>query len=121
MPKRWKRREIIKQGIVSSAALFLPHKQEEKRALAHVAGRDCEIRISPVSASTFRLSIVPIERSQPTDIPFNGSLVKPSWGPAVATLHGELREPSRVRCGDLTITISPDPLTFSISSAKADR
>jgi alpha-glucosidase/alpha-D-xyloside xylohydrolase len=52
-------------------------------------------------------------------IPTNGSLAQPSWGPPVVTWRGEGRAPT-VKCGELSVGISADPLSFSIANAKAE-
>jgi len=120
MDKLWKRRDILKQLAVASTAMLLPEGKVQGAPLlpdANAAGTDTEIQIAPVSAHTFRLSILPVENGQPRTIPWNGSLVQKSWGEPVAKIRGEVTSQS-VKCSELTINISPSPLTFSIENAK---
>jgi alpha-glucosidase (family GH31 glycosyl hydrolase) len=103
----------------ASTVMLLPSKRAAANTTAQIAGRDSEIQISSVSAATCRLSVVPIERGELTAIPTNGSLVQASWGPAVAKLRGDFQAQT-IKCGSLTIAVSPDPLAFSITSAKGE-
>jgi alpha-glucosidase (family GH31 glycosyl hydrolase) len=119
MDKQWKRREILKQMATASAAMLLPIEQVPASTALQVAGRDCEIQIASVSEHTLRLSVLPMERGAAAEVPGNGSLLKNSWGPAIATLRGEVRTQT-VKCGSLTVGISPDPLAFSVANAKGD-
>ena len=119
MDKRWKRREILKQFAVASTAMLLPGERAAAETTLQIAGRESEIQIAAVSACTFRLSILPIERGQPSQVPANGSLVQNSWGPAIANLRGDVRAQT-VKCGSLSVGVSPDPLAFSIATAKGE-
>jgi alpha-glucosidase (family GH31 glycosyl hydrolase) len=115
--KRWRRREILKQMALASTAILLPGEQSPVRAVAPNAHRDFEIQITSLSAYTVRLSVVPIASGRPMTIPTNGSLVHTAWGPPVVTLRGEVRAQT-VKCGKLSVSISPDPLTFTFTNAK---
>src|SRR5258708_31163269 len=80
-----------------------------------VAGRPVEITFSSVSPQTVRVTIQPIENSQPQAIPVDGALAKDDWGRPVARfrmLHG-LR---RVKSGDLTVKLYGSPSTARVES-----
>jgi len=96
--KRWKRREILKQFAAASTAMLLRGEPAAAKATLQIAGRESEIQIASVSAWTLRLSILPIEQGEPSEVPANGSLVQNSWGPAIARLRGEVRAQT-VKCG----------------------
>jgi alpha-glucosidase (family GH31 glycosyl hydrolase) len=117
--KQWKRREILKQLAVASTAAFVPGSGIPMNAAAPGADPDREIQVSSISAHTLRLSILPVENGRVSAIPVNGSLVQPSWGPPAAKLRGEVHAQT-IRCGDLSLSISPDPLTFSVANAKGE-
>ena len=119
MDKQWKRREILKQMAVASTAMLLPNERVSANTAPQVAGRDCEIQIASGSEHTLRVSVLPMDRGAVAEVPGNGSLVKGSWGPAIAKLRGEVRVQT-VKCGGLNVRISPDPLAFSITSAKGE-
>jgi alpha-glucosidase (family GH31 glycosyl hydrolase) len=119
MDKRWRRRDILKQMAAASTVMLLPRKRAAANTALQVAGRDSVIQISSVSAATCRLSVLPAERGEPGAIPTNGSLVQSSWGSALAELRGEFHAQT-IKCGSLTIGVSPYPLAFSITSAKGE-
>ena len=122
MDKRWKRRDILKQMAAASTVMLLPGKKTAAAPILQIAGHDCEIQIASVSPCTLRLSIVPtgpMGRDHPSAIPTNGSLVQNSWGPAIAKLRGEVRDQS-VKCGDLSVSVSANPLAFAIATAKGE-
>ena len=102
--------------------MLLPGKKTEAAPILQIAGHDCEIQIASVSPCTLRLSIVPtgpIGRDHQSAIPTNGSLAQNSWGPAIAKLRGEVRDQS-VKCGDLSVSVSANPLAFAIATATGE-
>jgi alpha-glucosidase (family GH31 glycosyl hydrolase) len=124
MDTRLKRREILKQMAAASTAMLLPGNigaasRSGAAGAAQIAGRDCEIQIAPVSETTLRLSILPIENGTPQAVAGNGSLVQDSWAPPVATWRVEWK-PQTVKCGNLSINFSLDPLTFAIANSKGE-
>src|SRR3954453_20275168 len=124
MDKRLKRREILKQMAAASTAILLPGNigaasRSGAAGAAQIAGRDCEIQIAPVSETTLRLSILPIENGTPQAVAGNGSLVQDSWAPPVAKWRVEWK-PQTVKCGNLSINFSLDPLTFAIANPKGE-
>jgi alpha-glucosidase/alpha-D-xyloside xylohydrolase len=84
--------------------------------IARIAGQDIEIQIAPLSQHTLRLTVLPIRDGKPASVPDDGSLVQPSWGAPLATLRGEVHAQT-VKAGDLSVRISPAPLSFAISGA----
>jgi hypothetical protein len=81
-----------------------------------VAGRPVEIVLEQVSPRTIRVSVVPIEAGRPMPIPLDGSLVRPSWNKPFARIS-TLSAPERLRAGDLTVIVSPDPITVRVETA----
>ena len=124
MDKQLKRREILKQMAAASTAMLLPRKIGAAAMSApsvgtQIAGRDCEIQIAPVSDTTVRLTILPIENGTTQAVAGNGSLVQNSWGAAVAKWRAEWKVQT-VKCGNLSVNFSLDPLTFEIANAKRE-
>lgn len=116
MRKRIHRREVLKTVGAACAAVLLPRKSDAAAQSLRVAGQDVEIQIATVSPHTLRLTILTITKDgKVAAIPDDGSLVRPSWGEPVAKLRGEVPIQS-VKCGNLTVKISPDPLSFTIGS-----
>ena len=82
MTNRYDRRDILKGvGALCATGMLWPSNSEAAPQTLQIAGRPVEIQIAPVSAHTFRLSVLPIENGQPQSIKGNGSLVRTSWGP----------------------------------------
>src|SRR5580700_3941188 len=117
--KCWKRREILKQMAVASTVMMIQSKGTRTKGHARGADRDFEIQVASISAQTLRLSVLPVANGRVSAVPMNGSLAQRSWGTVVAKLRGELRAQT-VKLGDLSVGISPDPLTFSIANAKGE-
>jgi alpha-glucosidase (family GH31 glycosyl hydrolase) len=113
------RREVLKYAAAASASLLLPRTVvSEQKTDSLTGGREeSEIHISPVSAHTVRLSLLPVRSGQPLEIPWNGTLVQKSWGPPVAKLREEFKTET-IRCGDLLIDVSPNPFSFGFRTAK---
>lgn len=120
MPNHWNRRQLLQQLVAASGAAFLPARLASGDERSSSAEDEIEIQISQVSAHTFRLSVLPVENGQPAAIPFNGSLVQKSWGPPIAKFRGEAKAQT-IKCGELSIAISDDPLAFSISDARGQQ
>lgn len=85
----------------------------------HIAGQEVEIQIASVSAHTVRITVLPLQDGKPGTVPDNGSLVRSSWGPAIARLHGAIHDQS-VKAGNLTVKISAATLSFAIGSAEVE-
>lgn len=109
---RCNRRDVLKAMGAASAALLLP---PGVRAADQTT--EYEIQVSPVSAHTCRLSVVPVKNGRISSIPSDGSLVRESWGVPVLKLHGESPK-GTARCGQLNVAVSSDPLTFTITTAQ---
>jgi len=80
-----------------------------------VAGRPVEVALSAATPQTVRITIQPLENGQPQPIPSDGALAKENWGLPLTRLR-TLPAPVSVRPGDLTVRISPNPLTFRVEA-----
>jgi alpha-glucosidase/alpha-D-xyloside xylohydrolase len=74
-----------------------------------------EIAVSRVSAVTVRLSVTPIVNGRPQPLPHDGSLTRRTWSPPTARITS-LTRARRVRCGDLVVKLTPDPLTIRVEA-----
>jgi alpha-glucosidase (family GH31 glycosyl hydrolase) len=101
MSKQFNRREVLG---AAGAVLLGP--------VGAAAAGEAEVRISPVSAYTFRLTV----GGPPAD---DGTLVPAQWGAPVATLSGSF-PPRTVKAGGVSIQLSSNPLTLAIVTAKGD-
>jgi alpha-glucosidase (family GH31 glycosyl hydrolase) len=119
MENHWNRRDLIKGLAAASTGILLAPKDAASSAPLRVAASDCEIQISSVSANIVRLTIFPLKDGQIAEIPSDGSLLRETWGPPAAKLRGQFGAQS-VDHGRLKVHISPNPLSFFISTANAE-
>jgi alpha-glucosidase/alpha-D-xyloside xylohydrolase len=83
-----------------------------------VAGREVEIQLVPVSAYTFRLSILPVQDGKPAEVPSDGSLVEQAWPAPAATLRADRER--IVKLGAMKVKVAPAPLTFGVETASGE-
>jgi len=119
MDNGWNRRRVLKQLIAVAGTLALPARRVLANSPLAGATREWEIQISSISANTLRLSVLPVKDGVVSAIPTDGSLVQSSWGAPVASLRGDWQA-QRVRAGNLTVQVAPDPLTFTIKNKKGE-
>src|SRR5262245_51005223 len=116
MNKKQSRREAIKSiGCAGVVTLLKPQSLTAQDAAVRIAGQPVEIAISTVSPQTARISLTPIVENKAQPINNDGSLVQQSWSPPVARIR-TLAAARTVRCGDLTLKISAEPLTVRIEA-----
>jgi alpha-glucosidase/alpha-D-xyloside xylohydrolase len=114
MRPRWNRRDVLKGLLASSSAVLIP---KQTRAAAQLSN-PLEVQITPVSPSTFRLSILPGNSKSVNEIPTDGSLVKKDWGAPIAKLQAG---PTRsISAGDLRLKISFQPVSIEVANVKGD-
>lgn len=110
------RREALKSAATAGAgALFGQGIALPQGGPIQIAGRFVEIGLTPVSAQNVRITVVPIEKGQPQPIPSDGALVRDTWGRPAALLR-TLSGSRDVKCGDLAVRLSADPLTIRVEA-----
>src|SRR5262245_16369239 len=110
------RRQVLKGfSSAGASALLGARAVSAQDAAIRVAGRPVEIAIAPGSAHTVRISVVPIEEGRLQPIAYDGSLVQQTWAPPNARLR-TLARPESVRCGDLVVKLSPEPLVIRVET-----
>jgi alpha-glucosidase (family GH31 glycosyl hydrolase) len=115
MSPRWNRRDVLKGLLASSSAVFIPR---QANAAAQLSEPRLEVQITPVSPSTFRLSILPVTNGSVGEISTDGSLVKKDWGSPIAKLQAG---PTRtISAGDLRLKISFQPVSIEVANLKGD-
>jgi alpha-glucosidase (family GH31 glycosyl hydrolase) len=120
MSEQWNRRQVLLHLAAASTGLLLPAKLKAAHPFPLLPNiDDIEVHISSVSPHTFRLSILPVENGHTNSVPFNGSLVRSSWGDPIAKLRGQAPAQT-VKLGSLTLQFSPDPLAFTFTTASGE-
>jgi alpha-glucosidase (family GH31 glycosyl hydrolase) len=116
MKKPFTRREALKSVATAGAsALLSPGLAVAQDGSIQVAGRPVEIALTAATAQTVRITVQAIENGQLQAIPSYGALVKENWGQPAArfrTLFGS----RNVKCGDLTVKLSANPLTIRVEA-----
>jgi alpha-glucosidase/alpha-D-xyloside xylohydrolase len=116
MNKKLSRREALKNiGSAGVVALLDAQSLTAQEAVIRIAGQPVEIVVAPVSAVTVRLSVTPIVNGRPLPLPHDGSLTRRTWSPPVARITS-LTRARHVRCGDLVVKLTPDPLTIRVEA-----
>src|SRR5262249_52152384 len=88
----------------------------QDRGRLALGGRPVEISVTSISPQTARLSIQAIdEHGQTGPIVSNGSLAQESWGKPVTRIRN-LAGARSVRCGDLTVKLTVNPLVIRVES-----
>jgi alpha-glucosidase (family GH31 glycosyl hydrolase) len=122
MSPRWNRRDVLKGFIAASTAVIVPKQGATQEVAAQdaapVSGRQVEIQITPVSACTCRLCILPVSNGSVAEIPRDGSLVKESWGVPVAKLRTAPTD--TVSVGNLRLSISLDPVGIGVANERGN-
>ena len=117
MTSNYSRRQAIKAIAATSAAAAFPRVLSADSDDLKVAARDAEVRITSISAHTFRLSLLPIQNGIARATPDDGSLRRTDWGTPTASIRGPFSD-SVVPCGNWRIAITRSPLAFTISDNK---
>src|SRR6266567_1946148 len=119
MSTRYSRREALKTIAAVSAAAMLPERITAQPPALRVAGRDVEIHITSVSQNTLRLTLFPIQDGKIGFVPLNGSLVRPDWGPPIATLRGPIGD-RVIKCGAMSVRVNTNQMAFTLTNPKGD-
>jgi alpha-glucosidase (family GH31 glycosyl hydrolase) len=107
------RRQLLKSAVVGAAAGTPDFAQPLP---LQIAGKSVELRISPVSAHTLRISLLEIVNGAVQPLAFDDSLVQQAWGNPAAKLRS-VTKAQTVRAGELRASIEPDPFAITIQSA----
>jgi alpha-glucosidase (family GH31 glycosyl hydrolase) len=111
------RRDLLKQvATVGSSALAGVRAARAQESAIRIAGRPVEVRITPASAVTVRVTVVPAGTS--SDIRGDGALVERAWPAPAARIRTRGREQT-IRSGDLSVHLSAPLVQSGEHSADA--
>jgi alpha-glucosidase/alpha-D-xyloside xylohydrolase len=126
MSTRISRRDVIKRAGVAAAGALIQGKIAARgigqgsiaggKKTLQVAGRAVEFSASSVSPRTVRIILQPIgANGQPQAIEYDGALVKQAWSAPRAKIRS-LAGVETIRCGDVVVRLSAEPLTVRIET-----
>ncbi|MGC1650418.1 MAG: TIM-barrel domain-containing protein [Candidatus Sulfotelmatobacter sp.] len=118
MSPQWNRRDVLKGLLAASTAMIIPEPGAAAQDVEPVSGPPVEIQITPVSAFTFRLSVLPVNNGSIAEVPDDGSLVKQSWGAPAAKLRTEPTNP--ISIGRLRLRVSVHPVGIEVANEHGD-
>src|SRR5215472_17436893 len=113
------RRDILKgMGTASAGALLKaqasPHPRKEAEII--IAGKPVEALAAPVTPHTVRITVAPIENGKPQPVIDDGSLLSREWPQPVSRFTASAAADQSVKCGNLTLKFSFDPLTIEVDT-----
>jgi alpha-glucosidase/alpha-D-xyloside xylohydrolase len=107
------RRQLLRR---LGAAFWLRPRGDAAEAGLRIAGEPVELQIGAVSAHTIRITALPIQSGKTIPAPVDGALVEPSAGGRLIRLRS-ITQPRTIRFGSIRVSVSPEPLTFTIAAA----
>jgi alpha-glucosidase (family GH31 glycosyl hydrolase) len=117
MSQQWNRRDLLK-GLVAASTVAIVSPVRGAVSNVNLPENQIEIQITPVSAHTFRLSILPVSNGSGGPIPFDGSLVQQSWGAPMARQREGVAQEISVGSSRLKISFHPISITVAKESGK---
>jgi alpha-glucosidase (family GH31 glycosyl hydrolase) len=103
---------ISRRELFLSAAGACALAQESPLQLG---ARQVEITLTPVTRTTVRITVQPIENGSAVPVLATGALVEKGWPQPAARLRS-LTTPRTVQCGDLTVKLSNSPLAIRVEA-----
>lgn len=109
------RRSAVKQlARAGAGALLVPAVLHDQPDDLIIAGKPVEVWVSAVSASTVRLTALPVENSRAAAVPTDGALALDAEGRPV--VRAARRSFGPVRAGDLVVKLTTGPPTFHVET-----
>jgi alpha-glucosidase/alpha-D-xyloside xylohydrolase len=117
MKDQFTRRDALKSVLAAGTmAMIEPTGAQAPEPLLSVGSTPVELGIANVSARTVRITTQPVRDGKVQPLEPDGALVESGWGPALAQIRS-LGGPRTVRSGNLTISVSPRPISIRIEEA----
>ncbi len=110
------RRDVLKQlGTAGAGVVLAQHVIRGQSSDLVIAGKPVEIVVSSLSATTVRLTILPIDAATPPAMPVDGALMHAEPGKRVAQVRGA-RTLEPVSAGDLVVRVTANPPTIQVNT-----
>lgn len=114
MNQQMTRRQALQSVATAGASALVAQRVGlSQGAGLRIAGQLVEIAVTAAGPQTARITAQAIENNQPQPIPSDGALAREDWGPPVLRLR-TLTVPRTVKCGELTVKLSGEPLTIRV-------
>jgi alpha-glucosidase (family GH31 glycosyl hydrolase) len=113
MTERLHRRDVLKGIALASTAISLPPALEAIATRRSIIAGAIEVRVTPLSAHTFRLTVLPVLQNGSEPIPSDGSLALVSF----AEPSSKIRATQEIQAGNAKLKVSFDPLLVTIADA----
>jgi alpha-glucosidase/alpha-D-xyloside xylohydrolase len=114
MNDHFSRRDALKAVIsAGTLALIKPASTAIPELLISIASMPVEVGVITVSPHTVRITIQPTHIGKPASLDSDGALVQRARSPHLLQLR-TLPGPRRAESGDLTVSVSPHPLTIRV-------
>jgi len=117
MRQEWKRRELLKGVVFTSAAMILPANLPGPKG-ATDAEAQLQVEVTPVSIHTFRLSI--LHGGSPTPARSDGSLARESWGAPIAKVKAGSGGSGKIIVAGVEMKISFQPLKILVAKMSGE-
>ncbi len=118
MSQQWNRRDVLKGLVAASTVMMISPAEVVVQGEQRSVEEQVEIRVTPLSAYTFRLSILPLNKGSVASIPFDGSLIQESWGPPATQLRTERSD--TISVGNFRLKISFRPASIKVANEHGD-
>ena len=118
MSQQWNRRDVLKGLAAASTAMMISPAEMVAQGEQKPLAAPVEIRVTSLSAYTFRLSILPLNKGSAASIPFDGSLIQESWGAPTAKLRIESSD--TIIVGNFRLKISCRPASIRVANQHGD-
>src|SRR5215471_13740808 len=105
-------------GTASAGALLQaqasPHPRKDAEIV--IAGKPVELLAVPVTPNAVRITVAPLENGKAQPVIEDGSLVPREWPRPVSRFTAPAAADQSVKCGNLTLKFSFDPLTIQVDA-----
>jgi alpha-glucosidase len=114
MTDQFSRREAVKAVLCAGTlAVIEPAFADAPDSSLSIGSVAVEVTITAVSRRTVRITIQPVRDRTTVPLETDGALLERDWVPVLAKVRS-LPGPRTLRSGDLTITVSPRPLSIRV-------
>ncbi len=105
------RRRALRAGTIGTGTIFSGSIASAQPI--RINGKPVEVAVTSISPHTVRVTVQALDADRPQPIPSTGALVKSDFGKPAARVR-TITSPRSVKCGDLVVKLSAEPLTIRV-------